>query len=367
MDLYELLGVRCGATAAELRRAYQRLARRLHPAVNPADPVAAERFRAVAEAFAVLSDPERRARYDRGEPVAPAPAKEPQVGFEGFDFSAEPRRVSVGFREIFDAVLPGAARGLEPAPGETLEQATRVTFEESLSGTRRRIHLVRLDACPICRGTGETSLSPVACARCQGSGQLRARRGHMIFSRSCSECGGRGFLSRPCARCEGEGRLMQGEWLEVELPPGVRSGSRVTVPGAGNAGRRGGAPGDLQLVVEVEEHPVFRREADDLHCEVAVSLAEAAAGGHVSVPTPDGPMTIEIPAGTQTGQRFRLRKRGVPRPGGQGRGDLWIEARVVVPAVTDTRGRELLRELDRLYPAAGGGVEAGSRGRAGRR
>jgi molecular chaperone DnaJ len=289
------------------------------------------------------------------------------VGFEGFDFSAEPRRARVGFREIFDSVLPGASHELAPAPGETLEQATRLSFEESLSGTRRRIHLVRLDACPICRGSGETSLSPVACGRCQGSGQLRARRGHMVFSRSCSECGGRGFLSRPCARCEGEGRLMQGEWIDVELPPGVRSGSRVTVPGAGNAGRRGGPPGDLQLVIEVDQHPVFRREEDDLHCEVAVSMAEAALGGHVSVPTPEGPMTIEIPAGTQTGQRFRLRKRGVPKPGGQGRGDLWIEARVVVPAVTDTRGRELLRELERLYPAGAGEGEAESDGRPGKR
>jgi molecular chaperone DnaJ len=351
MDLYELLGVRCAATPAELRRGYQRLARQLHPAVNPADPVSAERFRAVSEAYQVLSDPERRARYDRGEPVAAAPAKEPQVGFEGFDFSVETRRVGVGFREIFDSVLPGAAGGLEPTPGEDLEQATRVAFEESFKGTRRRVHLVRMDACPICRGSGLTSLSPVACDRCQGSGQLRARRGHMVFSRSCSECGGRGFLSRPCARCDGEGRLMQGEWLEVELPPGVRSGSRVSVPGAGNAGRRGGPAGDLRLVVEVEPHPLFRREEDDLFCEVRVSLAEAALGGHVSVPTPDEPVNIEIPAGTQTGQRFRLRKRGMPKPGDQGRGDLWVEARVVVPAVTDARGRELLRELERLYPA----------------
>jgi molecular chaperone DnaJ len=363
MDLYELLGVRGGATAAELRRAYQRLARQLHPAVNPADPVSAERFRAVTEAYAVLSDPERRARYDRGEPLVAAPTREPQVGFEGFDFSIESRRIGVGFREIFDSVLPGAAKALESSPGESLEQATRVSFEESLAGTRRRIHLVRMDACPICRGSGETSLSPVACSRCQGSGQLRARRGHMVFSRSCSDCGGRGFLSRPCARCDGEGRLMQGEWLDVELPPGVRSGSRVTLPGAGNAGRRGGPPGDLQLVVEVEPHPLFRREEDDLHCEVAVSLADAALGGHVSVPTPDGPMNIEVPAGTQTGQRFRLRKRGVPKPGGQGRGDLWIEARVVVPAVTDTRGKELLRELQRLHPLDAAGSTGKGAGR----
>jgi molecular chaperone DnaJ len=350
MDLYELLGVRRSASAAELRRAYQRLARQLHPALNPLDSVAAERYSAVAQAFEVLRDPELRARYDRGEAPEPVISGEPKIEFHGFDFSVEAKRASAGFREIFDGLIPGAVAERAPAPGEDLEQATSISFEESLRGAHRRVQLMRLDSCPICNGTGETSLAAVACSRCQGSGQLRASRGHMVFARTCPDCGGRGRLARPCARCEGEGRLMQGEWIVVEVPPGVASGSRVRVPGAGNAGRRGGSAGDFALAIEVESHPFFERDGEDLRCLVPVTIAEAAAGAHVEVPTPDGPVTIEVPAGTQPGQRFRLRKRGVPKLGEKGRGDLWVEVRLVVPAATDERSRALLRELQRLHP-----------------
>ncbi len=350
MDLYELLGVRRGASPAELRRAYQRLARLLHPALNPLDSVAAERYKVVTQAFDVLRDPERRARYDRGEAAEPALAGEPKVEFHGFDFSVETQRTGAGFREIFDGLIPGASADRSPPPGEELEQATSVSFEESLRGAQRRVQLMRLDACPICGGSGETSLAAVACSRCQGSGQLRASRGHMVFARTCPDCGGRGRLARACARCDGEGRLMQSEWIEVFVPPGVKSGSRVRVPGAGNAGRRGGRAGDFVLAIQVEPHPFFKREGEDLVCEVPIGLAEAAAGAHVEVPTPDGPVTIEVPAGTQPGQRFRLRKRGVPKLGEKGRGDLWVEVRLVVPAATDERSRALLRELQRLHP-----------------
>ncbi len=349
MDPYELLGVRRSAVAAELRRAYQKRARQLHPALNPADPVAAERFRAVSEAFAILSDPERRARFDRGEPLTEPPLPAPEVGFAGFDFSAEVHRVGVGFREIFDGLLPGSAAREGAQPGEDLEQIAQLSFDEAFSGTRRRVQLVRQEACPVCHGSGDTSFARASCERCAGSGELRARRGHMVFTRTCPDCQGRGVQSRPCGRCEGEGRQLQSEWLEVAIPAGVQSGSRVRLPGFGNAGRRGGQPGDFVLAIEVSPHAFWRREGDDLHCEVPVTLVEAALGAHVEAPTPDGPLTIEIPAGTQSGQRFRLRKRGMPRPG-EGRGDLWVEIRVEVPAVTDERGRELLRELERLSP-----------------
>jgi molecular chaperone DnaJ len=173
----------------------------------------------------------------------------------------------------------------------------------------------------------------------------------MIFSRPCRECDGHGEKSRkPCPRCSGEGRALTSEWLEVRIPAGVGNGTRVRLAGAGNAGQRGGPPGDFVLTVEVEEHEHFRREGADLHCSVPVSMVSAAMGGHVEVETPDGSVTIEVPAGTQNGQRFRLRKRGVPRPDDGGRGDLWVEARVVIPAVTDDRARSLLRELDAVLP-----------------
>ena len=349
MDLYERLGVRRGAGAAEVRRAWQRVSRSLHPALNPGDPVAAERYREAEQAFEVLSDPQRRAAYDRGElpPTAVEPA--PQGGFEGFDFSARVRIETVGFREIFDSASGPAGGG--SSRGEDLEQATRLTFEEAMAGTERRVHLVRFDPCADCGGAGEVAFGPVPCPRCQGSGSVRGSRGHMIFARPCADCGGRGEIRRqPCRRCGGEGRGVASEWLEVRIPAGVGDASQVRIPGAGNAGRRGGPPGDFVLTVEVEGHPVFGREGDDLHCVVDVGMIEAAMGGHVEVPTPDGKVTIEVPAGTQTGQRFRLRKRGVPHPGGGGRGDLWVEARVTIPAATDDRARALLRELAAVLP-----------------
>jgi len=349
MELYERLGVRRGASAAEVRRAWQRVSRALHPALNPGDPVAAERYREAAQAFEVLSDPQRRAAYDRGE--LPATPVEPAAegGFEGFDFSARVRIETVGFREIFDSAA--GAPGGGAARGEDLEQATRLTFDEAMSGTERRVHLVRFDPCADCGGAGEVAFGPVPCPRCQGSGTVRGSRGHMIFARACGDCGGQGEIRRkPCGRCGGEGRGVASEWLEVRIPPGVGNASQVRLAGAGNAGRRGGAPGDFVLTVEVEEHPVFRREGDDLHCVVGVGMVEAAMGGHVEVPTPDGKVTIEVPAGTQNGQRFRLRKRGVPHPGGAGRGDLWVEARVRIPAATDDRARALLRELATVLP-----------------
>jgi molecular chaperone DnaJ len=347
-DLYQILGVRKGATLAEVRRAYQKRARALHPSLNPGDPVAAQRFRALAQAFEVLSDQQRRAAYDRGEPVAARVPAPPEVGFEGFDFSAELRFENVGFREIFGAAAEPKAPG--PERGEDLEETARLSFEESLSGTRRRFQVTRQDACPACHGAGDVPQAPVPCARCGGTGRIQASRGHLLFSRVCAECGGSGSLSRRrCGRCEGEGRVMQSEWIDVKVPPGAGDGSRLHIPGCGNAGRRGGAPGDLALTLSVAPHPLFRREGDDLHCRIPVTFAEAAAGAHVDVPTPDGPVTIEVPAGTQNGQRFRLRKRGVPRPDAT-RGDLWVEVHVTVPTVTDARARELLAELARLHP-----------------
>jgi molecular chaperone DnaJ len=347
MDLYERLGVRRAAGGAEIRRAWQRVSRALHPAVNPGDPVAAERYREAARAFEILADPQRRAAYDKGELSADPVEARDEGGFEGFDFEARVRVESVGFREIFEHALPEA----DAPAGEDVEQSTRVSFDESMQGAARRVHLVRFEACAGCGGTGAVRFAPVPCPRCGGTGSVRGSRGHMIFSRPCRDCEGRGEKSRrPCPRCSGEGRALTSEWLEVRLPAGVGNGSHVRLPGAGNAGRRGGPPGDFVLTVEVDEHERFRREGADLYCSVPVSMVSAAMGGHVEVETPDGVVTIQVPAGTQNGQRFRLRKRGVPRPDDGGRGDLWVEAKVVIPAVTDDRGRSLLRELDAALP-----------------
>ena len=352
MDLYQLLGVRRSASVAEIRRAFQKAARQLHPDLNPGDPVAANRFRAVSEAFDVLVDAQRRAAYDRGETRVPESAV-PEIGFEGFDFSAEVRVGSAGFQDIFAGVLEARREGGREGAhrGEDLEESVRITFDESFHPTRRRLHVVRLDRCEACEGAGAQAIGPVACPDCAGTGQVRSHRGRMIFSRRCGECGGSGSLSaRTCDRCAGEGRVMQSDWVDVELPAGVDEGSRIRLAGAGNAGQRGGAPGDFVLVVHVDPHPLYRREGEDLHTEVPITITEASLGAHVEVQTPEGAVVIEIPAGTQTGQRFRLRKRGMPRLGESGRGDLYVEARVWVPRVRDDESRELLREFARRNP-----------------
>jgi molecular chaperone DnaJ len=354
MDFYEVLGARRNASAAEIRRAYQKQARLLHPDLNPGDPVAAERFREISRAFQVLSDPQRRAQYDRGEAPAP-PAPVAAVGFAGFDFSATTgvHVERAGFHEIFQGVLHARVEG--PVGGEDLQQRTRVSFEECLQGTRRRVHVTRFEACRACQGLGVVALRPRPCPACEGRGELRSSRGRMVFTRPCRECAGTGVRGRqPCPRCDGEGRLRQSEWLDIQIPAGVGDGSVVRLAGWGNAGRRGGPPGDFVLSVEVEPHPLFRREGDDLFCEVPITIAEAALGAHVEVPTLEGPVTIGLPPGTQTGQRFRLRKRGMPRleeaEGEPERGDLYVEVRVWVPAVTDDEGRRLLEEFARRSP-----------------
>jgi molecular chaperone DnaJ len=349
MDLYEILGVRKTASTTDIRRAFQKRARALHPDLNPGDPVAAERFREVARAYEVLSDAQRRGAYDRGEPGPTSAAPTPQGGFEGFDFSAQLRVESVGFHDIFEGARPVVQSA--NLKGEDVEQATRLSFEESLRGTKRRVHLVRFEPCEGCGGAGDVAYGPVPCPRCKGTGQVRGSRGHMIFSRRCADCDGTGRLQRrACPRCSGEGRTIGSEWLDVQIPPGVGEGNQVRLPGCGNAGLRGAPAGDFVLAVQVDAHPEFRREGEDLFGRVRVSMTEAALGAHVEVATPEGPVTIEVPAGTQNGQRFRLRKRGMPRLGEPGRGDLFVEAQVVIPAVTDDRGRELLRELSDILP-----------------
>jgi molecular chaperone DnaJ len=347
MDLYETLGLKTGATATDIRKAYRRLARRFHPDLNPGDPVAVVRYSSLLRAFDVLSDPSRRAAYDRGElaPGVVAPAVD--VRFEGFDFAAEIHAEVAGFREIFEET-GRMASGPSAQEGEDLSLTARITFAEAVTGTQRRIHVVRQDHCAACAGSGDVAAEPAPCRRCEGSGQIRARRGHMIFRRACEDCDGSGVLRRQaCARCGGEGRTVRSEWLEVQIPAGVGDGSEVRVPGGGNVGRRGGALGDLVLRIEVEAHALFAREGADLTCVVPISITEAALGGHIEVPTPDGSLTIEISTGTQTGQRLRLRGRGLPRLGERGRGDLYVETRIVVARVEDERVRALLEEVAR--------------------
>ncbi|OFW05926.1 MAG: hypothetical protein A3I61_06515 [Acidobacteria bacterium RIFCSPLOWO2_02_FULL_68_18] len=348
MDLYVVLGVSHAASETEIKRAYRRLARRYHPDINPGDRMAVARFRQILEAYETLIDPERRSRYDAGLVTEESP---PASGFEGFDFSSRGTDQSATFGDLFADVLTGCgARRRPPERGVDLHQTVPLAFEEAFSGATRAVTVTRRETCRTCAGTGRTRVSPGPCLACQGSGSVRSVRGHMIFTRSCPTCGGTGQQRpRPCEPCGGTGQETRSETVQVRIPAGTNDGERVRVPGKGNAGSGGGSPGDLYITAQVAPHPLFRREGDDLHMVLPIAIHEAALGARIDVPTPDGGFArLRVPPGTQSGQRFRLRERGAASTRDLRRGDLVIEARLMLPKVLDERSKELLREFGRI-------------------
>lgn len=348
MDFYILLGLDRDASLSDVKRAYRRLARRFHPDVNPGDHMAAVRFREIAHAYAILSDPERRRRYDTlGEdPVASTPDR---AGFEGFDFSAA---VHANQQSTFGDLFAEMFRSepfRAPERGADLHGALTLSFAESLRGGEYRVAVVRQDACRDCAGTGVRSTAAARCPSCQGAGRHRSARGHMLFTRACARCRGTGLLAeQSCGVCGGLGQLARGERVALNVPAGIADGERVRVAGRGHAGRLGGPPGDLYVTVTVEPHPIFRREGDDLHLVVPIGLHEAALGARMEIPGVDGRTRLRVPPGTQSGQRFRLRGRGAPSARGGEPGDLVVEVRLMLPRVLDERSRELLREFGAL-------------------
>jgi molecular chaperone DnaJ len=341
MDLYAMLGLTLGATTAEIKRAYRRLARRYHPDINPGDRAAEVRFRQIAEAYEVLADPERRRRYDeRGAVEGGASDATISYGFEGFDFSVEttfgPRTSTFG--DLFGQVLqrPSARGSGEAAVGADLHTQVSLSFDEAMRGAERQVTLTRADPCSLCRGAGVVRGHEGPCLQCEGSAVIRSSRGHMVFSKPCDMCGGTGRQRQvACRRCNGNGIEMRTEVIGIRIPAGVADGARVRVPGKGNVGPRRGPAGDLYVVVSVAAHPVFRREGDDLHLKVPIAIHEAALGARIEVPTIDGPARLRVPPGTQSGQRFRMRGRGAPAPRGDHRGDLVVEVRLVLPRLLD--------------------------------
>ena len=352
MDLYSILGLSHAATTAEIKRAYRRLARRYHPDINPGDGTAVVRFRQITEAYETLNDPDRRRGYDTsGNRTAPDVA-DFSYGFEGFDFS-----VSVGgaeaptFGDLFAEVFgqSGQAQPTTPARGADLHASVSLTFDEAMQGAERRISVTRREACHSCKGSGALRSVESRCTLCHGAGTVRSTRGHMVFARPCQQCGGTGRQRQlTCSTCQGEGIEARVESVAFRIPPGVRDGVRIRVPGKGNVGRLGGPTADLHVTVQVAPHPLFRREGDDLHILVPVAIHEAALGAKIEVPSPNGPARVRIPPGTQSGQRFRLRERGAPSPRDARRGDLIVEVRLTLPKVLDERSKELLREFGRV-------------------
>lgn len=348
MDLYVVLGLDQKASESEIKRAYRRLARRFHPDINPGDHAAEARFRQILEAYETLVDPTRRSRYDSGHQVEPDKRRASE--FEGFDFTARGADYSATFGDLVAEVLSErGTRTVAPERGADLYQELPLSFEEAFGGVERGITVTRRETCRSCLGSGLTRVTSGACAVCQGSGGLRTVRGHMVFSQSCTSCGGTGQQRpRACEACAGIGQEPRAETATVRIPAGIADGARVRIPGKGNAGGRGGPAGDLYITVRVAGHPVFRREGDDLHMVVPIAVHEAALGAKIDIPTPDGVARLRVPPATQSGQRFRLRERGMHSTRGAARGDLVVEVRLMLPRVLDERSKELLREFGRI-------------------
>ncbi|HEV2388711.1 MAG TPA: molecular chaperone DnaJ [Candidatus Acidoferrales bacterium] len=362
-DYYELLGVRRKAPVKEIRQAYRKLARKYHPDLNPGDKSAEEKFKQIQEAYEVLSDPKKRQMYDQlgfyaenyqgGPPPGAAPGgQNVHFDFGGFDAND---LGGTSFRDLFSQFFRGARAATtapdRAEPGEDLEYQIRIGFWDAVRGAVKKLTVSRLVGCSVCRGSGAVGASRQTCTACGGSGHVTQHAGGMRFQMNCPTCGGSGQIRTLCRSCGGEGRATQAEVIDVRIPAGVATGSRVRVPGHGNAGKFGGPPGDLYIVTEVEPHPYFERRGDDLYAMVPVTITEASLGTKIEVPTIDGRSLLRIPPGTSSGQRFRLRGKGVPsarRP--ERRGDQFVEVQVIVPRPVDERVRNLLRELDKLAP-----------------
>lgn len=346
-DFYEVLGVARGASDKEIKAAYRKLALLHHPDKNPGDKGAEELFKQAAEAYAVLSDPEKRARYDRfGHQGAPA--------FEGgFDPST-----FADFSDILGDLFGfggfGGGRSARggAAAGADLRYDLRLTFEEAAFGLNRKLDIPRLETCETCSGSGAApGTKPATCATCAGRGQVRYTQGFFTLARPCPTCRGEGVtVSDPCKECDGDGRIEQVRSLEVKIPPGVDAGARLRLLGEGEHGRRGGPAGDLYVVIDVAPHERYEREGPNVHAEVEIGYAQAVLGATVEVETLHGAKELEIPAGTRHGEQFRLKGQGIPRLGGSGRGDHVAHAALRVPRVSELSDeqRELLAKLGEL-------------------
>lgn len=353
MDYYILLGVKPSASHGEIRRAFRKLARKFHPDINPGDRVAAARFQRIAEAFDVLSDPGKREDYDTlgAQPTVVDSAETLSYGFAGFDFSLEAEAKEDIFPELFRSQAPRGSIGAEP--GEDIHHRLSISFEESLRGLKTKFQVAPLVSCPNCLGWGEVpSNQPRPCAGCGGRGRVTQARGHMVFSRPCSECRGAGTIARQrCPDCVGAGRYARELSVTVVIPAGVNDGDRITVPEHGHQGRGGGRSGQLYVYVSVLPHALFTRKGENIYYTLPLSFTEAALGTRVDVPTPDGgSVKLRVPAGIQSGQKLRLSDRGAPSLRGGAKGDLFVVVQLVTPTIYDDKSRELLRELERLHP-----------------
>jgi molecular chaperone DnaJ len=359
-DYYELLGVPRKAAQKDIRQAYRKLARKYHPDLNPGDKSAEEKFKQVQEAYDVLSDSKKRQMYDQFGFEAPGSGEMPGTGdagnvhfdFSGFDFGGGGGAGS-SFRDLFSQFFRGgggvAEAPSQAEPGSSLEYQIEISFWEAVHGTIKKLTISRLDACTDCHGTGAVG-QPQPCTACGGTGQVTQTSGKMRFNLTCTRCGGTGRIRNICRLCGGDGRVRRADTIEVRIPAGVHTGSRVRVPGRGNAGTAGEPTGDLYIITDVQPHPFFDRRGDDIYTTVPITVTEAAIGAKIEVPTIDGRALLRIPPGTSSGQKLRLREKGVPSVRTGHRGDQYVELQVVVPKPVDERVRQLLKELEKIAP-----------------
>jgi molecular chaperone DnaJ len=352
-DYYEVLGVERQATDQEIKSAYRKLALKFHPDRNPGDHKAEEAFKEAAEAYAVLADRDKRGMYDRFGHAGVAGAAGAGGGFDPTIF-ADFSDIFSGLGDVFGLgdIFGQRRRRGGPQRGADLRYDLEISFEESATGAETSIQIPREETCETCKGSGAAEgTSPETCSQCRGSGQLRFQQGFLTVARPCPNCRGTGkTIAKPCATCRGAGRIGRERKLTVKIPAGIATGQRLRLYGEGEHGSAGGPPGDLYVVVHVQEHPFFHREEDDLYCEMPITFPTLALGGNIKVPTLNGREELHVPAGTQAGARFKLRGKGMPHVSGRGHGDLHVIARVAVPKKLTKDQKHLLEELARTLP-----------------
>jgi molecular chaperone DnaJ len=349
-DYYEVLGVSRTATEAEIKSAYRRLAVRYHPDKNPGDAEAEDKFKEAAEAYSVLSDGEQRKRYDRFGHAGVSSSSGAGWGAPGFTNLEDILGDLFGFGDVFGGGRTGGARRSTGHRGADLRYDLEISLEEAAAGMTAQLRLPRLEACERCKGTGAAEgTQPETCQTCGGAGQVRYQQGFFSVARTCGTCRGTGrVIKTPCEACQGAGRVEREKTMEVKIPAGVETGSRLRIAGEGEAGTGGGATGDLYVIIHVSEHEQFERQGSNLYSSVPVTFAQAALGAEITVKTLEGEQQVKIPAGTQTGTVFRLKGHGVPVLGGRGRGDLFVSVTVVTPTTLTREQRNLLEQLAKI-------------------